>query len=124
MESPSPSTDFSDHRLKPEEYTGGTFTISNLGMFESIEHFTAIVFSQGLSSDADRQINPPQSCILAVGTTKDVLIPNDTEEKGFSVDQIMKVTMSCDHRTVDGAVGARYMNELKKILENPLELIL
>lgn len=55
---------------------------------------------------------------------KDTLVPNDKVEKGYSVDQIMKVTMSCDHRTVDGAVGARYMNELKKILENPLELIL
>jgi len=100
-----------DGKLKPEEYTGGTFTISNLGMNDAIDQFTAI-------------INPPQSCILAVGATHDQLVPNESAEKGYSVEQIMKVTMSCDHRTVDGAVGARYMAELKKILENPLELIL
>ncbi|KIM67206.1 hypothetical protein SCLCIDRAFT_1210708 [Scleroderma citrinum Foug A] len=99
-----------DGKLVPQEYQGGTFTVSNLGMFE-IDHFTAI-------------INPPQSCILAVGTTKPVIIPAPEEERGFKTANIMKVTLSSDHRTVDGAVGARWMTAFKGYLENPLTFML
>ena len=83
-----------DGKLQPAEYQGGTFTISNLGMY-GIEAFTAI-------------INPPHSCILAVGTTEEKLILDETSEKGFKAIKVMKVTLSADHRTVDGAVGARW----------------
>ncbi|KAF9015282.1 dihydrolipoamide acetyltransferase [Cyathus striatus] len=99
-----------DGKLAPQEYQGGTFTISNLGMF-GIDHFTAI-------------INPPQSCILAVGSTQPKLIPAPEEERGFKTVQIMKVTLSSDHRTVDGAVGARWMSAFKGYLENPLTFML
>ncbi|KAL5041027.1 hypothetical protein BDW71DRAFT_192585 [Aspergillus fruticulosus] len=101
-----------DNKLKPEEYQGGTFTISNMGMNPAVERFTAI-------------INPPQAGILAVGTTRKVAVPAETEE-GTSVewdDQII-VTASFDHRVVDGAVGAEWIKELKKVVENPLELLL
>ncbi|KAL4876638.1 2-oxoacid dehydrogenases acyltransferase-domain-containing protein [Aspergillus karnatakaensis] len=101
-----------DNKLKPEEYQGGTFTISNMGMNPAVERFTAI-------------INPPQAGILAVGTTRKVAVPVETEE-GTSVewdDQIV-VTGSFDHRVVDGAVGAEWIKELKKVVENPLELLL
>ena len=101
-----------DNKLKPEEYQGGTFTISNMGMNPAVERFTAI-------------INPPQAGILAVGTTRKVAVPVETEE-GTSVewdDQII-VTASFDHRVVDGAVGAEWIKELKKVVENPLELLL
>ncbi|GJE85775.1 dihydrolipoamide acetyltransferase [Phanerochaete sordida] len=99
-----------DGKLQPQEYQGGTFTISNLGMF-GISHFTAI-------------INQPQSCILAVGTTTPTLVPAPEEEKGFKVVNNMKVTLSCDHRVVDGAVGARWMAAFKGYLENPLTFML
>ncbi|EIW86603.1 pyruvate dehydrogenase [Coniophora puteana RWD-64-598 SS2] len=99
-----------DGKLAPQEYQGGTFTVSNLGMFD-IEHFTAI-------------INPPQSCILAVGSTKPTLIPAPEEERGFKTVNIMKVTLSSDHRTVDGAVGARWLTAFKGYLENPLTFML
>ncbi|KAJ3510537.1 hypothetical protein NLJ89_g4621 [Agrocybe chaxingu] len=99
-----------DGKLQPAEYQGGTFTISNLGMF-GIEHFTAI-------------INPPQSCILAVGATEAKLVPAPEEERGFKVVQSMKVTLSSDHRTVDGAVGARWLTAFKGYLENPLTFML
>ena len=99
-----------DGKLKPEEYQGGSFTISNMGMF-GITHFTAI-------------INPPQSCILAVGATQPTLVPAPEEERGFKVAQIMKVTLSADHRTVDGAVGARWLAAFKGYLENPLTFML
>ena len=89
---------------------GGTFTISNLGMYD-ISHFTAI-------------INPPQSCILAVGSTKPTLVPAPEEEKGFKVVPTMKVTLSSDHRTVDGAIGARWLSAFKSYLENPLTFML
>ena len=89
---------------------GGTFTVSNLGMF-GINHFTAI-------------INPPQSCILAVGTTTPTLVPAPEEERGFKVTNVMKVTLSADHRTVDGAVGARWLSAFKGYLENPLTFML
>lgn len=99
-----------DGKLQPAEYQGGTFTISNLGMF-GVDHFTAI-------------INPPQSCILAVGSTEPTLVPAPEEERGFKTAQIMKVTLSSDHRTVDGAVGARWLSAFKGYLENPLTFML
>jgi len=98
-----------DGKLAPQEYQGGTFTISNLGMFD-INHFTAI-------------INPPQSCILAVGSTIPTIVPS-AEEPGWRTAQIMKVTLSSDHRTVDGAVGARWLQAFKAYLENPLTFML
>jgi len=99
-----------DGKLAPQEYQGGTFTVSNLGMFD-IDHFTAI-------------INPPQSCILAVGSTKPTIVPAPEEERGFKTVNMMKVTLSSDHRTVDGAVGARWMAAFKGYLENPLTFML
>lgn len=99
-----------DGKLSPSEYQGGTFTISNLGMY-GVEHFTAI-------------INPPQSCILAVGATQARLVPAPEEERGFKTVNVMKVTLSSDHRTVDGAVGARWINAFKGYLENPLTFML
>lgn len=101
-----------DNKLKPEEFIGGTFTISNMGMNSAVERFTAI-------------IPPPQAAILAVGTTKKVVVPLETEE-GTEVqwDQQIVVTGSFDHKIIDGAVGAEFMKELKKVVENPLELML
>jgi pyruvate dehydrogenase E2 component (dihydrolipoamide acetyltransferase) len=101
-----------ENKLKPEEYTGGTFTISNLGMNPAVERFSAV-------------INPPQAGILAVGTTRKVAMPVEKED-GTSVqwdDQIV-FTGSFDHKVVDGAAGAEWMRELKKVVENPLELLL
>ncbi|KAI6005266.1 pyruvate dehydrogenase [Pisolithus orientalis] len=99
-----------DGKLTPQEYQGGTFTVSNLGMFD-IDHFTAI-------------INLPQSCILAVGSTKPSIVPAPEEERGFKTVNVMKVTLSSDHRVVDGAVGARWMAAFKGYLENPLTFML
>ncbi|KAL9087076.1 MAG: hypothetical protein Q9159_003840 [Coniocarpon cinnabarinum] len=101
-------------KLKPEEYQGGTITISNMGMNPAVERFTAV-------------INPPQATILAVGTTKKVPIPAETEDdeaKGVEWDDQIVVTGSFDHKVVDGAVGGDFMRELKKAVENPLELML
>jgi pyruvate dehydrogenase E2 component (dihydrolipoamide acetyltransferase) len=95
-----------ERRLKPDEYTGATFTVSNLGMF-GIEHFTAI-------------INPPEAGILAIGTVE----PKPVYVKGDLVPrQRMRVTMSCDHRVIDGATGARFLQTLRRMLENPLMLV-
>lgn len=101
-----------DGKLKPEEYQGGTFTISNMGMNAAVERFTAV-------------INPPQAAILAVGTTRKVAVPVETEEGIVTEwdDQII-VTGSFDHKVVDGAVGAEWIRELKKVIENPLEMML
>ncbi len=96
-----------DKKLQPKEFSGNTFTISNLGMMD-IEEFTAI-------------INPPDSAILAVGRIKEVVMKKGD---GFAVTNIMKLTMSCDHRTVDGAVGAAFLQTLKKYLENPVNMLL
>ena len=96
--------------VKRDSQQGGTFTVSNLGMF-GISHFTAI-------------INPPQSCILAIGATVPTLVPAPEVEKGFKTAQIMKATLSSDHRTVDGAVGARWLTAFKGYLENPLTFML
>jgi pyruvate dehydrogenase E2 component (dihydrolipoamide acetyltransferase) len=94
-------------KLQPNEFSGNTFTISNLGMMD-IEEFTAI-------------INPPDSCILAVGRIKEVVI---RQGNGFGVTNVMKVTLSCDHRSVDGATGAAFLQSVKKYLENPLQMFL
>uniref|UniRef100_A0A8D2A4H4 Acetyltransferase component of pyruvate dehydrogenase complex n=1 Tax=Sus scrofa TaxID=9823 RepID=A0A8D2A4H4_PIG len=96
-------------KLQPHEFQGGTFTISNLGMF-GIKNFSAI-------------INPPQACILAVGASEDRLFPADNE-KGFDVASMMSVTLSCDHRVVDGAVGAQWLAEFRKYLEKPITMLL
>lgn len=93
-------------KLKPEEYTGASFSISNLGMF-GIDEFTAV-------------INPPEGAILAVGamTPKPVVRADQ-----IVVRQIMRVTMSCDHRVIDGATGAKFLQTFKKMMENPLYLL-
>ncbi|XP_061818445.2 dihydrolipoyllysine-residue acetyltransferase component of pyruvate dehydrogenase complex, mitochondrial [Nerophis lumbriciformis] len=98
-----------DGKLQPHEFQGGTFTISNLGMF-GVKNFSAI-------------INPPQSCILAVGGSEKRLMPADNE-RGFDVASIMSVTLSCDHRVVDGAVGAQWLAEFRKFLEKPVTMLL
>ncbi len=95
-------------KLGPEDYTGASFSISNLGSY-GIEEFTAI-------------INPPGSAILAVGTMTKVPIP--LEENTISFNNRMKVTLSCDHRVIDGAVGAVFLRDLKKIIEDPLLALL
>jgi len=93
-------------KLKPEEYTGATFSISNLGMF-GIDEFTAV-------------INPPEGGILAIGAMTARPVVRDNE---VVVRQMMRVTMSCDHRVIDGATGAKFLQTFKKILENPLYLV-
>lgn len=93
-------------KIQPSEFTGNTFTISNLGMM-GIDEFTAI-------------INPPDSCILAVGN----IVPTPVVENGnVVVRNIMKLTLSCDHRVVDGAVGAQFLKTLKTYLENPVTML-
>ncbi|KAK4999684.1 pyruvate dehydrogenase complex dihydrolipoamide acetyltransferase component (E2) [Elasticomyces elasticus] len=101
-----------DGKLKPEEYQGGTITISNMGMNAAIDRFTAV-------------INPPQATILAVGAVKKVAVPLETEE-GTQVewDEQIVLTGSFDHKVVDGAVGGEFMKELKNAIENPLSLLL
>ena len=96
-------------KLQPQEFQGGTITVSNLGMF-GIKNFSAI-------------INPPQSVILAIGTTETRLVPADNE-KGFTTSQFMSVTASCDHRTIDGAVGAQWLAVFKNFMENPTTMLL
>jgi len=93
-------------KILPQDFTGNTFTISNLGMMD-IDEFTAIV-------------NPPDSCILAVGRIKEVVV---RKGDGFGVINVMKVTLSCDHRSVDGAVGAAFLQTLKKYMENPVTML-
>ena len=93
-------------KLQPDEFSGNTFTISNLGMMD-IEDFTGI-------------INPPDSAILAVGRIKEVVIKKGD---GFGVTNVMKVTLSCDHRSVDGAVGAAFLQTFKKFMENPVTML-
>lgn len=95
-----------DRKLSTDEMTGNTFTISNLGMF-GIEEFTAI-------------INPPDSCIMAVGGISQVPVVENGE---ITVGNIMKVTLSCDHRTVDGASGAKFLKTFKEVLEDPIRLL-
>lgn len=96
-----------EKKLQPSEWEGNTFTISNLGMF-GIEEFTAI-------------INPPDACILAVGGIKDTpVVKNGQVVPG----KVMKVTLSCDHRVVDGATGAAFLQTLKMMLENPVTIFM
>jgi pyruvate dehydrogenase E2 component (dihydrolipoamide acetyltransferase) len=94
-------------KLQPAEWEGSTFTISNLGMF-GIDEFTAI-------------INPPDACILAVGGIKQTPIVRDGQ---IVVGNIMKVTLSCDHRVVDGATGAAFLQTLKGLLEDPMRMLI
>ena len=95
-----------ERKLKPEQYTGSTFSLSNLGMMQ-IDQFTAI-------------INPPEVAILAVGTAEDqpVIVNGELKTR-----KRVRVTMSCDHRAVDGAVGARFLVTLRRLVENPLMLV-
>ena len=93
-------------KLQPNEYQGGSFTISNMGMY-GITHFTAI-------------INSPQSAILAIGGTEARMIVDETEEKGWRKAMVMQATISADHRIIDGATAARWMKAFKDALENPL----
>ncbi len=94
-------------KIQPQEFTGNTFTISNLGMMD-IDEFTAI-------------INPPDSCILAVGKITPTPVVEDGE---IVVRHLMKVTLSCDHRSVDGAVGSKFLQTLKTYLENPVTMLI
>ncbi|MGI9036688.1 MAG: dihydrolipoamide acetyltransferase family protein, partial [Pyrinomonadaceae bacterium] len=96
-----------EKKLQPEEYTGATFSISNLGMF-GVKEFTAI-------------INPPEAAIIAVGAATPIPIVKNGE---IVVRNIMNVTMSCDHRVIDGATGARFLQTFKQILENPILMLM
>ncbi|WP_436515514.1 pyruvate dehydrogenase complex dihydrolipoamide acetyltransferase [Ekhidna sp. To15] len=96
-----------DKKLQPEEFSGNTFTISNLGMF-GIEEFTAI-------------INPPDACIMAVGGIKETVVVKDGE---MYAGNVMKVTLSCDHRAVDGAVGSAFLKTFKELLEDPVRILI
>jgi len=95
-----------ERRLKPEEYTGGTFSVSNLGMLD-IDEFTAV-------------INPPEAGILAVGR---IVRKPVAEQEQVALRRRMRITMSCDHRVIDGATGAQFLQTLKGMLENPLALV-
>jgi pyruvate dehydrogenase E2 component (dihydrolipoamide acetyltransferase) len=95
-----------DKKLQPSDWEGNTFTISNLGMF-GIDEFTAI-------------INPPDACILAIGGIRQVpVVKNGAVVPG----NMMKVTLSCDHRVVDGATGAAFLQSFRQYLENPVVLL-
>merc|ERR1712146_127431 len=96
-----------DGKLKPHEFQGGTFTISNLGMF-GVSHFTAV-------------INPPQAAILAVGGVERRVVPGATAGS-TEVHSILKCTLSLDHRVVDGAVGAQWLQAFKQCMEDPVML--
>ena len=93
-------------QLTPADWAGNTFTISNLGMF-GIDEFTAI-------------INSPDSCILAVGGIKQTAVVKNGQ---IVPGNVMKVTLSCDHRVVDGAIGAAFLQTLKSLLEDPIRIL-
>jgi pyruvate dehydrogenase E2 component (dihydrolipoamide acetyltransferase) len=95
-----------ERRLRPEEYTGATFSVSNLGMLD-IDEFTAV-------------INPPEAGILAVGRITETPVAHNG---AIAVRRRMRLTMSCDHRVIDGATGAQFLKTLKGMLENPLALV-
>jgi len=95
-----------ERKLRPEEYSGGTFSISNLGMFD-IDQFTAV-------------INPPEAGILAVGSIAERPVVVDGE---IQVRKRMQVTMSCDHRVIDGATGSKFLQTIKRMLEYPLAIV-
>ncbi len=96
-----------EKKLQPEEYTGATFSISNLGMF-GIKEFTAI-------------INPPEAAIIAVGAATPTPVVRNGE---VVIKNIMNVTMSCDHRAIDGATGAKFLQTFKQMLENPILMLM
>jgi pyruvate dehydrogenase E2 component (dihydrolipoamide acetyltransferase) len=96
-----------ENKLRPEEFQGGGFTISNLGMY-GIRRFSAI-------------INPPQSCIMAVGEGVKRAVVEDNQIK---VKTVMDITLSCDHRVVDGAVGAKFLAVFKEYIEKPVKMLL
>ena len=96
-----------DKKLTIEDFSGNTFTISNLGMF-GIEEFTAIV-------------NPPDACIMAVGGIKETAIVKNGQ---LAVGNVMKVTLSCDHRAVDGAVGSAFLQTFKNLMEDPVRILI
>jgi pyruvate dehydrogenase E2 component (dihydrolipoamide acetyltransferase) len=96
-----------EKKLKPEEYTGSTFSISNLGMF-GIEEFTAV-------------INPPEAAILAVGAVGPKVVVDESGD--MAIRQRMRVTLSCDHRVIDGATGAQFLATLKSFLEDPMLMV-
>lgn len=102
-----------DNKLKPEEYQGGSICISNMGMNDAVDHFTAI-------------INPPHAAILAVGAIKKVPVPAENEDgtTGIAWDEQITITGSFDHKVIDGVIGADWVKEMKKVLENPLSLML
>ena len=95
-----------ERRLKPEQYSGSTFSVSNLGMF-GIDQFTAI-------------INPPETGILAIGRAEDKPVVVDGT---VTIRKRLRLTMSCDHRAVDGAVGARFLQTLGRMIENPMMMV-
>ena len=95
-----------DKKLQPQDWEGSTFSISNLGMF-GIEEFTAIV-------------NPPNACILAIGAIRQTPIVKDGQ---IVVGNMMKVTLSCDHRVVDGASGSEFLQSFKTFIENPVTIL-
>jgi pyruvate dehydrogenase E2 component (dihydrolipoamide acetyltransferase) len=95
-----------ERKLKPEEFTGSTFSVSNLGMF-GIDQFTAI-------------INPPEAAIIAIGAGEDKMVVVNGEPV---VRKRVRLTMSCDHRIIDGAVGAKFLQALRRLVENPLMLV-
>lgn len=103
-----------DGKLQPAEYQGGTFTVSNLGMF-GVKQFTAV-------------INPPQSAILAVGASEQRLIPIPGSFKdgqaAIETATFMSVTLSCDHRVIDGATGAKWLQAFRQYLEDPNTMLL
>jgi pyruvate dehydrogenase E2 component (dihydrolipoamide acetyltransferase) len=90
-------------KLKPDQFTGGTFCVSNMGMY-GIERFNAI-------------INPPNAAILAVGATRKLPVVNKRDE--IVIGHRMSLVLSCDHRVVDGAIGAQFLNALRELLETP-----
>jgi pyruvate dehydrogenase E2 component (dihydrolipoamide acetyltransferase) len=96
-----------NRRLQPNEYTGATFSVSNLGMFD-IDHFTAV-------------INPPEAGIIAVGS---IVQQPAVVDGQLTPRRRMRITMSCDHRVIDGATGAAFLKTLKQMLENPLAMLL
>ncbi|KAH8255755.1 hypothetical protein KR038_010014 [Drosophila bunnanda] len=99
-----------DNKLQPHEFQGGTISVSNLGMF-GVNQFAAV-------------INPPQSCILAIGTTTKQLVADPDSLKGFKEVNVLTVTLSADHRVVDGAVAARWLQHFRDYIEDPANMIL
>lgn len=100
-----------DGKLAPHEYQGGTITISNMGMNPAVSFFSAI-------------INPPQAAIIAIGTVEKIAVEDADSESGFAFEEVLRATGTFDHKVIDGAVGGEWMKVFKRVLENPLELLL